>query len=200
MRINPHELHVSDPDFYDELYTSGARKRNKHWWSADMFGVPGAMISTVPHDIHRRLRAPIAPFFSQQAIRKFDPVIREKLEIMYTRFEEYRGTGQPVNIEDAYNALTNDIISEYCFGLSHGCLDMPNFNNEWAPLLMGSSENSLLHKQIPWITGLMRNLPLPLLLKIEPRIWNFVRLQEVCNPRIPPHSRSLHQLEHRDED
>jgi len=29
VRINPWELHINDPEYYDELYTSNANKRDK---------------------------------------------------------------------------------------------------------------------------------------------------------------------------
>lgn len=141
--------------------------------------MPGSMLATVDHDLHRRRRAPIAPYFSQQAIRRFDPVIREKLDVLYAKFEEYEKSGQPVNLDAAFTALTTDIITEYAFGISYGHLEAEGFNPEWVPLLMSASENSLLHKQIPWITGVMRKIPLSLLLKIKPEMGNFVVFQEV---------------------
>lgn len=179
VRINPYELHVNDPDFYDELYAGHTRKRNKFEWSADMFGIPGAMLSTVDHDLHRRRRAPIAPYFSKQAIRRFDPVIRRKLDALNARLEEYEKSGQPVDLDAAFTALTTDIITEYAFGISYGHLEAERFHPEWIWLLKSASENAALHKQIPWITGLMRLIPLSLLLKIKPDVYNFVVLKAV---------------------
>ena len=49
IRINPYELHISDPDYYDELYTSSSsgEKRDKWEWYTKQFGTPEAMFSTV---------------------------------------------------------------------------------------------------------------------------------------------------------
>ncbi|KAF2178846.1 putative P450 monooxygenase [Zopfia rhizophila CBS 207.26] len=181
VRINPFELHINDPEFYDELYTGSSRKRNKFEWSADMFSIPESMISTVSHDLHRRRRAPIAQFFSPQAIRRFDPVIRTKLELLCSRLKEYEKTGEPAVTENAFTALTSDIITEYSFGISTGYLEMPGFNPTWLPGLLSASENSLLHKQIPWITSVMRSLPVSLLLKLKPEMGNFVIFQEAIS-------------------
>lgn len=49
IRINPYELHISDPDYYDELYASSAsgEKRDKWEWYTKQFGTPEAMFSTI---------------------------------------------------------------------------------------------------------------------------------------------------------
>ncbi|CRK47856.1 hypothetical protein BN1723_007789, partial [Verticillium longisporum] len=33
VRINPHELHVSDPDFFDDLYVANRRLDKYQWWT-----------------------------------------------------------------------------------------------------------------------------------------------------------------------
>ncbi|KAF2733104.1 putative P450 monooxygenase [Polyplosphaeria fusca] len=181
VRINPYELHINDPDFYDNVYSG---KRDKHSWSADMFVIPGSMISTVPHDLHRKRRAPIATYFSQQAIRQFDPVIRSKLDILCSKYEEYMKRSEPANMEFSYTAFTTDIITEYAFGASFGFLEQPGFNTEYWPLMLSASEHSLLHKQIPWITKLRNLIPLSLLLKMKPEMGNFVVMQNIITKQI----------------
>ena len=31
IRINPYEVHINDPDFYDEVYVSGSRRKTDQW-------------------------------------------------------------------------------------------------------------------------------------------------------------------------
>lgn len=184
VRINPNELHVSDPDFYAELYGSPTRKREKFKWSADMFGQPDTLVSTVEHDLHKRRRAPVAPFFSMAAIRRFDPVIRKKLDGLSARFEEYKRSGQPVNLENAFIAYTTDIITEYAFGISYGYLEADGFYPDWLLLLREVSEQSLLHKQSPWVTNTMRRVPLEWMVKIKPEFAVFQQINKGIDERI----------------
>lgn len=177
VRINPFELHVSEPDFYEELYAGQMRKRNKLDWSADMFICPDSILSTVDHDLHRKRRAPLAPYFSLSAIRRFDTVIRSKLELLSQKFENYRKSGQPINLDVAFTALTTDIITQYSFGISYDFLEANEFNPEWLPLLKGASEQSLLTKQMPWLTRAMRKIPVAWLVKVKPEMANLVRFQ-----------------------
>ena len=36
VRINPYELHINDVKFYDEIYTSGRRRRDKYEWQVSV--------------------------------------------------------------------------------------------------------------------------------------------------------------------
>jgi hypothetical protein len=60
VRINPWELHVSHPDFYEELYAKVGRRRDKFQYHAAQFGNPESAFGTVSHDLHRlRTYSPI---------------------------------------------------------------------------------------------------------------------------------------------
>ncbi|KAI9724083.1 MAG: hypothetical protein M1812_000802 [Candelaria pacifica] len=65
VRINPHELHIKDRDFYNDIYV-GANVRKSDKWNLATKGFPtsGAGFSTVPHDLHRLRRGAINPYFS----------------------------------------------------------------------------------------------------------------------------------------
>lgn len=109
VRINPYELHIIDSDFYDVVYTSGSSKRDKWQWAAKLFGEFPFAGATLDHDLHRIRRTALNPFFSKQSIFKLEPVIRDLVARLCGRFEQFRGTGNPVNLGHAYAALTTDV-------------------------------------------------------------------------------------------
>ena len=110
IRINPCELHVSDPDYYETLYASSAsgEKRNKWKWFTKQFPSPTAMASTPDHGQHKPRRAALNRFFSAASIRKLQPVIDERVEQLIKRLREStdaKGRVIPMNV--AFAAFTN---------------------------------------------------------------------------------------------
>jgi hypothetical protein len=103
VRINPDEIHCSDPDFYNEIYTS--RGRRECWgWQRKGFGSDVSTISTVPHDLHRKRRAAWAPVFSKQRITRLRPVIQERVDALLGRIDEHMRKGNVINLKHAFAA------------------------------------------------------------------------------------------------
>ncbi|KAI4190278.1 MAG: hypothetical protein L6R41_000891 [Letrouitia leprolyta] len=161
VRVNPYEVHINDPEFYDELYVSGGKRKSEQWsWTVPMFGTPNSIIATVDHDVHRRRRAAYSNFFSKQSIRKYGPVVQSCVDKLCKRLEEHQSSGQKVNLMHAYTAFTGDVVTEYSFPSSYGLLDQPDFAPDYYELWMSILSGSHLLKQFPWIFPLMSTFPL----------------------------------------
>lgn len=179
IRINPYELHVKDPEFYDVLYSGPGQKRDKWIWAVDMFGNSESGFGTVPHDLHRLRRNALNPFFSKQAIGRMEPLIRSLIEKLCTRFEQFQQTGEPVKVLDAFAALTTDVITSYCFGTSYGCLNDPNWKSEWPQAMVESTRSCHINKQFKWLFPAMKATPEWIVQLINPPIMNIINFQKV---------------------
>ena len=116
IRINPDEIHVSDPDFYDVAYASSAPFEKMPKW-LDRFGLPGAVQSTVQHELHRSRRTTLNPHFSKKAIGNFSWFVQNRMDQLCDRLlREYKGTGDVVTLNDAWGAVAADVIINYCLG------------------------------------------------------------------------------------
>ncbi|KAK8026464.1 hypothetical protein PG991_003520 [Apiospora marii] len=182
IRINPHELHVRDPDYYDLLYagpTSGQR-RDKWAWSVNMFANSQSGFGTVPHDLHRARRAALNPFFSKQAIaQRVEPhIIRPLLTQMCARFERLRRTGEVLNVIEAYAALTTDVITRYAFDASYGCVGDPDWRAEWPRAMVEGTKTCHLNKQFPWVVPLMRAVPEGVVGWLNPAVLHLINFQK----------------------
>jgi cytochrome P450 len=127
MRINPEELHIDDPDYYDDLYGSASRKRDKYGPWVALVGALGSSFATVGHNHHRVRRAALNPCFSKAQVTKLEPLIQRKVDKLATRFEKAMRTRE-INITDAaYTALTTDVICQYAFAADDNFLDEDDF-------------------------------------------------------------------------
>lgn len=131
IRINPHEVHINDPDFFDTIYSSERRDKSEYHTRT----IPNRLsaFGTTDHDLHRRRRAALNPFFSKTQIRRFSPWIQERADILCRRLEEeYKGTGKVLVLNDAFTCFTADNIMRYSFAEHHNYVESPDFE---APLL-----------------------------------------------------------------
>ena len=104
-------------------------------------------------------RQPVNPYFSKQSVTKLEPAIRAVVENLCRRLCEFRELKEPVNIGHAYAALTLDIITDYCFAKSYGCINRPTFAPEWPAAIDATSKQSPLNKQFPSILKFFKMMP-----------------------------------------
>ena len=110
VRINPFELHISDPDYYDELYASSAsgEKSDKWEWYTKQFGTPEAMFSTTRHDQHKARRAALNRFFLMASVRRLQPIISERVDALVGRLRGFNNVDNgDLKADYAFAAFTN---------------------------------------------------------------------------------------------
>jgi cytochrome P450 len=71
------------------------------------------MTATEDHDMHRKRRGVINPFFSVASVRKLEPVIREHTEKVLNRIEHASG---PIEMNVLFKAYASDTVVQYAFG------------------------------------------------------------------------------------
>lgn len=109
VRINPGGLHVADPTFWDVMYTHSTERNRRDKWSWETWGIaiPGSLLGTDPHATHKIRRAAINPFFSKQNVRTLEPGIEERVQALVKTLKSRGDSGEIVQMEYAYSALTN---------------------------------------------------------------------------------------------
>jgi hypothetical protein len=107
VRINPYELHIETPEYYDEIYAGGGKRRDKWDWFTNQFGIPESTFATASHEKHRMRRAALNPFFSMASVRRLQPMIEERLEKFLGRFADFQKSGEPMTVSLGYAAFTN---------------------------------------------------------------------------------------------
>ncbi|KAF1949228.1 putative P450 monooxygenase [Byssothecium circinans] len=159
VRINPHELHISDPTFYDSVYVGPARRTEKWDYSARMFGTSLAAVGTTGHELHRLRRSALNGFFSKRSILKLELTIKRVVEHGCRRLECRGVNGCTIDLRSFFAAFSADVIGEVAFGSGYGLLDKPGFEPGWQKLMMDLSRATHLMKQFPWAYTILNSIP-----------------------------------------
>ncbi len=106
--MSPWEIHVKDVDFLDEIYPSGFRRREKYLFQARTLKVPLSVGGSVNHDIHRKRREALNPFFNKRSVAALGGMMSEKVKLLYGSFQRHAKDGTPINLSDVYFAFANE--------------------------------------------------------------------------------------------
>ena len=173
VRINPAQLHIHDPDFLDDIYTSGNKhKRNRDEWyyRSEKNGPLGwSLFQTVEHDVHRMRRASLSPFFSKRNIHALEGLIIGKVDELIERFAIAHRTAEVVPLLHATGALTMDIISVYAYGKDVRKLQQADWAGKELEAYSKLSQLGPFGRHFPWVSKMVLvTLPMSVVEKISP--------------------------------
>ncbi|KAI0972791.1 cytochrome P450 family protein [Xylaria arbuscula] len=156
VRISPTEVSIADPEFLDILYAPGpGHKRDKDLEKVKALGINSSIGGAVAHDLHRRRREALNPFFSHRNIIKDARKIEDKARRLETIFE----TASRLNVSDVYFSFSNDIVNEFCFGYSTNLLDDLALAKVRRENVNGVLRSVKFNLHFSWVRDLMRKLP-----------------------------------------
>lgn len=183
IRISPEELHVRDPDWYNELMSTSIRPRDKSEAFAGRSG-RDSIFGTVQHDHHRLRRGALNPFFSKKSISAIEPLIQSKVDMLCAALGEYapggddeNRAGKEIELGVAYMSLTLDTISHYAFGKSYGLVELPGFSRLWKEVIENVMESFALVRNMPWLPELLKKLPLSITKKIDTGMAFYLQME-----------------------
>ncbi|KAK7754831.1 hypothetical protein SLS62_003145 [Diatrype stigma] len=200
VRIRPDLLHVDDPAFAEAMYMQSPRQRRERYRTVlQIMQAPGSILATRDHDLHRRRRAVLAPFFSQQNVRRLvEPVVNDTLANLLRRMEGWgcreEGCSKPVVVQlnRPFRAATADIINAYALGTTSGghgggatmrCLDMEDCNASFFDVM---TPQRVVHlgTHVYWLAVLMASLPPSIMTTLFPRIGVFATFMQNLSAQI----------------
>lgn len=160
VRINPEEIHISDPEWFGVLYVGPGHTRDRSVRTNRGNNSVGSVASSVEHDIHRIRRSAINPYFSKAAISQLGYQVWEAFELMQAKLTERAEVGQVVNLGAALGAVTMDVVTRYVYGESWNVLQTPDLGVRWNDVIIEGFNQAPLRKHIPAITFIMSAIPL----------------------------------------
>ncbi|KAJ9635667.1 hypothetical protein H2204_005627 [Knufia peltigerae] len=158
VRIGPNEVHIRDPDFFDEFYNVTSRLDKDSWYYA-FVASQDAGFGTANVDLHKARRKAMSRFFASSAISHLESSSREKVAKLCKRLNEMRQEGKPVNMSNAYRCLAADSVTDYCLPKGFDLLDSIDFADDYNKQARTISYIAVWHRHIPIIIPLFMRLP-----------------------------------------
>ncbi|KAF7930612.1 uncharacterized protein EAE98_005012 [Botrytis deweyae] len=159
IRINPNEVHIDDPDFFEEVFNQSNGRTQKPINVAEAFGPYPATIGTQDHEHHRIRRNALNPFFSKKSINDLVSRIQRPILILCDRLEEASKSGVTLNMKYFYAAVTLDIINDYCFSRQPDNILREDFGRKSFDDVDNFLVISLLNIHIPYLMRFSYSLP-----------------------------------------
>jgi hypothetical protein len=179
IRINPWEVHINDPEFYETIYstTSHFDKVPEHeWWGNS----PTAAQSTVSHEKHKIRRAAQSAFFSKRQILNFTPEIQALADKLCNRLNfEYKNSGTVLQMNDVIGCFSADIVTEYAFAKDYRYLDSPDFQAKFVRTMTGLAKAMHILMLFPWVLVTLNALPQWFVEKLDPSMGEVFAFQAV---------------------
>ncbi|KAL8826761.1 MAG: hypothetical protein Q9191_003597 [Dirinaria sp. TL-2023a] len=108
IRVSPWEVHVKDVDFLDDIYAPSFRRREKYSFQTRTLKVPMSVGGSMNHELHRKRREALNPFFSKRSVLALGSMIAGKVDLLCASLERHVKDGTPVNLSDIYFAFANE--------------------------------------------------------------------------------------------
>ncbi|KAI8623119.1 cytochrome P450 family protein [Xylariaceae sp. FL1651] len=186
VRINPFELSIRDPEYYEKLYVAGSvRPTDNYDPFANGIDFEGSHFLSTGHEIHRQRRKPLDPFFSRLGVTRLEPMVAELCEkLVVNRFSSFKKTKKVVRLDHAFLAFSGDVISRLCIDDPPNLIDDPDFAPEWFDLFHTVIKSLPLFMALPWLIRIVRLIPESVLTKLDSRSQNFNKFKQMSEGHI----------------
>ncbi|KAJ5986495.1 cytochrome monooxygenase aflU [Penicillium sp. IBT 35674x] len=171
VRVSPREVHIKDSNYYDDIYASSLRRREKDLITVRQFDIEGSAFSSVSPEDHRERRAPFEKFFSRSAIAKMEETIQSSLDQLCEHLTSACKTCKVVNLDAGFAGMTADIIHKYTLGYNSGNLDNEDFNENVRDGVNALFRGAHLLFFLPFLQTFFSSLPLSVLRWVNPSAY-----------------------------
>lgn len=108
IRITPDELHINDMGFLDTIYAPSSSRRDKYEYQLRTLRVQSSVGASPPHDVHKKRREALLPFFSKKNVLHLEPLVVQKVNQLCQLVSKHVADETPINLSDVFFALSNE--------------------------------------------------------------------------------------------
>lgn len=158
VRINPQELHIRDPDMYEQVYASST-KRDRWYNAARMTGKTMDSFSTIPHDLHRRRKVANAPIMARRTVSAKKAVLCKSAAALKANLERAEERGEVLDLGIVLIGYSLDVVGAFCFGRDLGAQEGLGLARKWSTVGRSMARITPIMKQFPSLARAVAKLP-----------------------------------------
>lgn len=134
---------------------------------------------TVDHDLHRKRRAATSRLYSSDAIANAESTIQEQVERLSETFQRYAENREVLELRKTFLAFATDTVALHNLGKSMDLQSDERRAEEWHRTIRTVAKLTPVVKQFPWVTDVVRNLPVGAFKMIMPDLAGVQQLHHV---------------------
>ncbi|KAI0506709.1 trichodiene oxygenase [Xylaria bambusicola] len=164
IRISPYELHINDPDFFDQLYRQDG-VWDKYDWAVNAFATYGALLFTTQHELHKARRQPLNAYFSKSRVSSRQSVINRHMDKLCDRISAFAESHRTFNLGAAITAAVRDVAFDFILDKNYRSLDKDDFDEPMVMASSGSGQVWRVSKHMRFIAPILRAVPIDWIIK-----------------------------------
>ncbi|OKL62297.1 hypothetical protein UA08_02301 [Talaromyces atroroseus] len=183
IRITPDEIHLSDPENYDEIYRIGSKySKSPPFYHA--FGTDKATFTMASNAAHRVKRAALNPFFSRKRVLELEEVVQQKATKLEARIRSALSEQGYIDLHHGFRAISVDVITDYAFDNCYSFLDQSDFGVDFFNMIRDFGPGFWFFQQFPVLQPLAFGLPFWLVKMIDGPLKRMMMLHNSSRRQI----------------
>ncbi|KAF8463077.1 cytochrome P450 [Kalaharituber pfeilii] len=128
IRINPNEIHVTDPSTYNTIYLRSHPLFLKYHPFYRIFLADSASVGIMNPQVHRVRREQLTLLFSRNNVVEMEGIVWDTVNSLCKKVKEYALDSQndipakKLGMKTLFKMVTSDVISAFCYGMSFSSL------------------------------------------------------------------------------
>ncbi|KAK8052038.1 hypothetical protein PG993_003423 [Apiospora rasikravindrae] len=175
VRVSPDRVHVSDPKFFHEVYSSGSNFAKDPAFFQTSGGISEALPAIVDVEYHRRRRKMVNNLFSVKSMEALSHIVLGVVQNAMRKAQEHLDAGRVLDIQRLYIGITIDTIMKVLCDRSLNLIDAKEEEPPFLATLRTFSESFFLLKHFPVLIWLADCMPTRLAEKLLPGEFEFRR-------------------------
>ncbi|KAF9873291.1 CND5p [Colletotrichum karsti] len=173
IRASPDRVHVSDPDFFHEVYSSGSKYMKDPAFFQSSGGIPEALPAIVDVEYHRRRRRLINDLFSAKSMEALSHLVLKVVQNALKKCHEHHDERKVLDIQRLYTGITIDTIMRVLCDRTLNFIEATDEEPPFLATLRTFSESFFLLKHFPILIWMALNIPKRIAAKMIPGEFEF---------------------------